>query len=147
VPIRALLATVLLVAAGPAAAAERAYLCPQRTSAKAEAGLPTGWWRGERSEALGEAKGGDAGRLAEIWVVAGRKGEERAEAPAILKPDDPDGSYDLSQETDGVLVACLYRGSRVYYATELPAGVRTCRAQTRFDAKRSLLIGNRVVCR
>ncbi len=147
VPIRALAAVVLLAASTSTASAERTFRCAPKTGPQADAVLAAEWWRGERAEALGEAKGGEAGRLSEIWVVAGHKGEERAQAPAILKPDNPDGSWNLSQETGGLLLVCLYRGSRAYYATALPADVKTCRAQTRFDPRRSLLIGNRVVCR
>ena len=64
-----------------------------------------------------------SGKLSEIWVVAGHRGDEQAEAPAILVPDEPDGSWDLSGETEGVLIVCIYGKTNDYYATALPAGI------------------------
>ena len=140
-------AAALLAPLSPAAAAGSVLACPPRADPQAAASLPAGWWPGERAEEAGPVSPADRSRLSQIWIVAGRRGDERAPAPAILKPENPDGSWDLAAERDGLLVVCLYGGSRVYFATALEPGVVACRAETRYDRRRNILVGNRVRCR
>ena len=140
-------AAALLAGFSPAAAVESLLACPPLATQKAAASLPAGWWRGERTEEAGAVSPADRSRLSQIWIVAGRRGDERAPAPAILKPENPDGSWDLAAERDGLLVVCLYGGSRVYFATALEPGTVACRAETRHDRQRNILVGNRVRCR
>jgi hypothetical protein len=145
----AILATAMLAIAFPGAGSQAAtatYACPLALGDKAGEKVPAGWWRGERHASPVEAQYATPGKLSEIWVVAGRRGDEEAEAPAILVPDGPDGSWDLSGETDGVLIVCIYGKTNGYYATALPAGIKSCLASGEFNDKTYTLSSGRVTC-
>jgi len=120
------------------------YACPAKYEPQKV--LPAGWWSGQRHEPqrLHQTKG--KGRLDGIWIVSGKRGEELAEAPAILVPDRADGGWDLTGEKDGVLLVCLYRGLETYLATEVPAGVKGCVSEARFGGD-GLASNGKVTCR
>ena len=146
----AIVAAVMLAIAFPGASAHAAtatYTCPLALGDKAGEELPAGWWRGERHGSPVEAQYATPGQLSEIWVVAGHRGEEEAEAPAILVPDEPDGGWDLSGETGGVLIVCIYGKTNDYYATSLPAGIVSCLASGEYNDKTCTLSDGRVTCK
>jgi hypothetical protein len=146
----AILAAAALAIALPGShshAATATYTCPIALGDKASEKLPAGWWRGERHASPAEAQYATSGKLSEIWVVAGRRGDEEAEAPAILVPDEPDGSWDLSGETGGVLIVCIYGKTNDYYATALPAGTKNCLTAGEFNDDTYTLSDGRVTCK
>ena len=62
-------------------------------------------------------------------------------------PDEPDGGWDLSGETGGVLIVCIYGKTNDYYATALPAGIKSCLATGEYNDKTYTLSDGRVTCK
>lgn len=117
-----LVLVAILLPAFEAIAAGAPLSCPLKLT------NPTpGWWRGHRDEPQRLKATARFGRLDELWLVAGKKGEEAGTAPAILAPDRPPGEWDVSAETGGLVLVCLYQGSGDYLATALPSGLKRCR--------------------
>lgn len=120
------------------------YTCPLKFDPQQS--LPDGSWTGQRNEPQRLKQTSGKGRLDGIWIISGKRGDELAEAPAILVPDRADGGWDLTAEADGVLLVCLYRGLENYVATTVPSGVFGCFWNAHYDSNR-LATNPKVSCR
>ena len=93
--------------------------------------LPQGWWSAKRTEPdrLKNKKG--AGALDGLWLVEGKRGEEIAEAPAILAPEK--SGWELADSGYGFMLVCLYRGREDVLATALPTDIKRCSLKPQKD--------------
>ena len=113
----------------PAMAAPRQWTCPARYVESDQ--LPQGWWSAKRTEPdrLKNKKG--AGALDGLWLVEGKRGEEIAEAPAILAPEK--SGWELADSGYGFMLVCLYRGREDVLATALPTDIKRCSLKPQKD--------------
>lgn len=122
-------ASLLLAASLPATAAPRQFSCPARYVSGDQ--LPQGWWSAKRTEPNRLKNKNGAGALDGLWLVEGKRGEEIAEAPAILAPEK--GGWDLADSGYGFMLVCLYRGSEDVLATALPTDIKRCSLKPQKD--------------